>query len=435
MQTISNEITESDSLFAVDGGVNGLSDKAFEQLVQQLAEEWVLSANVKKLLILPPDHTRLYSFAGKITERLWEILSDQVEIDILPALGTHLPMTEPQLRMMFGNTIPLDRFIPHDWRNDLEHLGKLPEEFLTELSEGQMKSQVDVAVNKRIVSGEYDLALSVGQVVPHEVIGFANHTKNICIGCGGGAMLHQSHFLGAVCGIEKVLGKVDTPVRTLMDEGFYRFVQPKADVRFVLTVVEDSAEGPRLRAMSAGAGKDCFRWAADLAGKLNLTHVDKPLDKCVVYLDPREFSSTWLGNKAIYRTRKAMADHGELIVLAPAVDTFGEDSEIDRLIRKYGYHGTPKTLAAIESDSEMANNLSAAAHLIHGSTEGRFNVTYCTGAGLSAEEVTSVGYKHQAFDEVIQRYDLESLQDGWNTEADGKPFYFIRNPALGLWSI
>lgn len=435
MQTISNEITDSPSLFSVDGGTKGLSDKAFEELVQQLAETWVLSAGVKKLLILPPDHTRLYSFAGKITERLWEILNDRVEIDILPALGTHLPMTEPQLRMMFGDKIPLDRFIPHNWRDDLEHLGTLPEEFLTELSDGQIKSQVDVAVNKRIVSGEYDLAISVGQVVPHEVIGFANHTKNICIGCGGGSMLHQSHFLGAVCGIEKVLGQVDTPVRTLMDEGFYRFVQPKADVRFVLTVVEDSSDGPRLRAMTAGAGKDCFKWAADLAGKLNLTQVERPIERCVVYLDPREFSSTWLGNKAIYRTRKAMADNGELIVLAPAVDTFGEDGEIDRLIRKYGYHGTPTTLAAIDSDDELANNLSAAAHLIHGSTEDRFQVTYCTGEGLSAEEVTSVGYKHEPYDEVIKEFNLDQLKDGWNEGADGKPFYFIRNPALGLWSI
>ncbi len=248
-------------------------------------------------------------------------------------------------------------------------------------------------------------------------------------------MLHQSHFLGAVCGIEKVLGQIDTPVRTLMDEGFYRFVQPKADVRFVLTVVEDSSEAPRLRAMSAGAGKDCFRWAANLAGKLNLTHVERPIARCVVYLDPREFSSTWLGNKAIYRTRKAMADKGELIVLAPAVDTFGEDSEIDRLIRKYGYHGTPKTLAAIESDPELANNLSAAAHLIHGSTEGRFSVTYCTGNGLTAEEITSVGYQHQPYSEVAKQLDPDQLQDGWNQGASGEPFYFIRNPALGLWSI
>ncbi len=435
MQTISNQVTESSSLFMHDGGPAGLSENTFESLVQQIAEEWIHSTGVKRLLILPPDHTRLYSYAGKITQRLWTILKDQIEIDILPALGTHLPMTESQLRMMFGDEIPLDRFIPHDWRNDLEHLGTLPEEFLTELSGGKMKSEVDVAVNKRIVSGDYDLAISVGQVVPHEVIGFANHTKNICIGCGGGAMLHQSHFLGAVCGIESVLGRVDTPVRTLMDEGFYRFVQPKADVRFILTVVEDSADGPRLRAMSAGAGKDCFRWAADIAGDINLTKVDRPLDKCVVYLDPREFCSTWLGNKAIYRTRKAMADDGELIVLAPALDTFGEDAEIDRLIRKYGYRGTPGTLAAIETDAELANNLSAAAHLIHGSTEGRFEVTYCPGDGLSSEEITSVGYKHRSFDDVIKDYDLDSLSDGWNEDAAGNAFYFIRNPALGLWSI
>jgi hypothetical protein len=83
--------------------------------------------------------------------------------------------------------------------------------------------------------------------------------------------------------------------------------------------------------------------------------------------------STWLGNKAVYRTRMAMADGGELIILAPGVKEFGEDHEIDRLIRKYGYRGTPATLAAVKANEELRNNLSAAAHLIHGSSEGRFN--------------------------------------------------------------
>jgi len=427
-----NSLTNNTPI-AVDGGTDGISDQAFDVLVHQIADAWVLSQGVERLLLVPPDHTRLYSFAGKITAKLWQMLSDRVDIDILPALGTHKPMTEEQLRMMFGNDIPLDRFVPHDWLHDLVPLGTLPRDFLENLSQGRMHSEVIVAVNRRIVEGGYDLVLSIGQVVPHEVIGFANHSKNICIGCGGGEMLHQSHFLGALSGIEDTMGEIDTPVRQLVDEGFYRFVAPKADIRFLLTVVEDGSDGPRLRGLSAGKESECFRWAAQLSQQVNVTRVDRPLKRCVVYLDPREFSSIWLGNKAIYRTRKAMADGGMLTVLAPAVDTFGEAAEIDRLIRKYGYRGTAHTLEALEANDELAENLSAAAHLIHGSTEDRFSVEYCTADGLSAEEIAAVGYLHRPYEQAAAEFKIDGLQDGWHEGPDGQPFYFIRNPALGLW--
>ncbi len=426
---------DAPSLFELEEGPAGLTPERVEAAVDQVASAWVEGAGVKRLLLLPPDHTRLHSFAGPITAALWRRLHQRVEIDVMPALGTHHAMKPAQLKMMFGEDIPLDRYVAHDWRNHLAPLGVIPGSRLAELSGGRMTDEVEVAVNRRIVSGEYDLALSIGQVVPHEVIGFANHSKNICIGCGGGAMLHQSHFLGAVCGIERVLGTADNPVRQLVDQGFYDFVRPRADIQFLLTVVEDSPQGPRLRGMSAGEGKAPFLWGAELSGRLNVTRVDRALERVVVWLDPHEFSSTWLGNKAIYRTRKAMADGGELIVLAPEVNTFGEDPTIDRLIRRHGYRGTPDALAQLEADPELAGNLSAAAHLIHGSTEGRFNVTYCTGSGLTAEEVRGVGYQHRPYNEAAAALGItDRLTDGWNEAPDGKPFYYIRNPALGLWS-
>ena len=418
---------------AIDGGAEGISDSALDQIVLQLCDQWIWEPKVKRLLLLPPDHTRLHSFAGVITQKLWQLVGEKVNVDILPALGTHKPMTTEQLRMMFGQQIPLSHFIAHDWINDLEPLGTLSKKYLADLSQGKMSSEVTVAVNRRIVGGEYDLVLSIGQVVPHEVIGFANYTKNVCIGCGGGEMLHQSHFLGAVCGIENVMGEIDTPIRRLMDTGFNRYVLPKSDIRFLLTVVEDTSSGPRLRGFSAGSDQHCFQWAAELSKQVNVIRVDKPLDRCVVYLDPLEFSSTWLGNKSIYRTRKAMADGGELFVLAPAVDTFGEASQIDKLIRKYGYRGTDVTLDALDQDAELAGNLSAAAHLIHGSTEDRFSVTYCTSDLLTHEEVAGVGYNHESYEVATARFGIENITDGWQEDTDGQPFYFIRNPALGLW--
>ena len=165
--------------------------------------------------------------------------------------------------------------------------------------------------------------------------------------------------------------------------------------------------------------------------------LEQPLDKVVVWLDPTEFKSTWLGNKSIYRTRMAIADGGELIVLAPSLIEFGEDKEIDRLIRKYGYFGTPQTLKAVEDNEELRTNLSAAAHLIHGSSEGRFSVTYCPGKkpeNLTKEEIESVGFQWGDIDEIMQRYPIESLKEGYNSMTNGEEIYYISNPALGLWA-
>ena len=401
--------------------------------LDRLLGEWVLGPGVERLLLLPPDHTRLHSFAGEITQHVWRSVSDRVSVDVMPAVGTHFAMSPSQLQMMFGDEIPAERYKVHDWRNDLTELGEIPSSRLSELSDGRMEMPVRVAVNRRLVSGEYDQVLSIGQVLPHEVIGFANHAKNVCVGAGGSDLIHKSHYLGAVCNMETILGRADTPVRRLIDTAFYDFVRPRCDARFILTVVDGSGHEPALHGLMAGQDQECFRRAAELSAELNINRLPERIDRCVVHLDPREFSSTWLGNKSIYRTRMAMADGGELYVLAPGVETFGEDPTIDELIREHGYHGTPRTLDAVESDPKLAANLSAAAHLIHGSTEGRFSVTYCTGNGLTREEVEGVGYAHLPIAEAERRFDVTGKTDGWHKDATGQPFYYIQNPALGLW--
>jgi hypothetical protein len=129
----------------------------------------------------------------------------------------------------------------------------------------------------------------------------------------------------------------------------------------------------------------------------------------------------------------AIADEGELIVLAPGVKTFGEDEEIDRLIRKYGYRTTPEVMQMMTDNQDLQNNLSAAAHLIHGSSEERFSVTYCPGH-LSQEEIEGVGYKFADLDEMSKRYDPAVMKEGWNTMEDGERVFYIGNPALGLWA-
>lgn len=407
-----------------------ITDKELYAHLDQLIES--LAKDVKRLLILPPDHTRLNSRSGQITAYLYKELIDRCEINIMPCLGTHFPMTKEQLHLMFGKEIPLDAYMPHDWRNALVELGELPASRISELSEGKLNFPMQVAVNKELFDGKYDLILSIGQIVPHEVIGMANYTKNVMIGVGGGDTINKSHYLGAVYGMERIMGETNSPVRAALNESFDQFIRPHLNVQFILTVIGKEDNDLVMRGLYAGDDDETFAMACELSREANLDTLAKPIQKCVVYLDPEEFNSTWLGNKAVYRTRKAMADNGELVVLAPDLHTFGEDPEIDRLIRKYGYLGTDQTLKDVEQNEELANNLSAAAHLIHGTSDGRFKITYCPGDKVSQEEINSVGFDYAPYSEMSQIYDHTKLKDGWN-DVSGEEIFYISNPALGLW--
>ena len=390
---------------------------------------------LRRVLILPPDITRFNSNAGELTAILYDLLTPAAEVDIMPTLGTHVPMTEDEIRAMYGPDIPLDRFHVHDWRNDVVHRGDVPGELISEWSEGKVDFPVRVEVNKILFTG-YDLILSVGQIVPHEVVGMANYTKNILVGVGGADTINKSHFLGAVFGMERMMGRIDTPVRRLFNYGVDTFLAD-LPITYVLTVMAKNAESGEMemRGLYVGDDEATFTAAARLSQRVNLDLLDEPLKKVVVYLDPHEFKSTWLGNKSVYRTRMVIADQGDLIVLAPGLREFGEDKEIDRLIRKYGYSGTPATLQAVRENDDLRDNLSAAAHLIHGSSEGRFRITYCPGPGVSLEEIRSVGFEAADLDAMMKRYNPEALRDGPNVMPDGEEIFYISNPALGLWAL
>jgi nickel-dependent lactate racemase len=384
----------------------------------------------KRVLAVPPDFTRFHSQAGVLTEMAWEFYGDKM-VDVLPALGTHTAMPDQQIATMFGKT-PHGLFRVHDWRNDIVTLGEVPGEFIREVSEGKVDYPWPAQVNKLLRDGGHDLILSIGQVVPHEVVGMANGNKNIFVGTGGVMGIHRSHFLGAVYGMERMMGRADTPVRRVLNYASDHFAQDLPIV-YVQTVVGKNAAGKlAVRGMYVGDDAECFELAAELALKVNFTLMDREIKKAVVYLDPHEFHSTWLGNKSVYRTRMALADGAELIVLAPEVHEFGEDKTIDKLIRKYGYCGTPATLEAVKNDPELAGNLSAAAHLIHGSSEGRFRIRYCPGH-LTREEIEAAHFEYGDLAEYTKKYDPEVLKDGWNV-VDGEEIFYISNPGLGLWA-
>jgi len=383
-----------------------------------------------KVLAVPPDFTRFHSQSGVITELAWQYYGDRLT-DVLPALGTHKAMTDSEIATMYGAT-PRSLFRVHDWRNDVVTLGEVPGSFLYEVSEGKVDYPWPAQVNKLLRDGGHDLILSVGQVVPHEVVGMANYNKNIFVGTGGSIGIHRSHFLGAVYGMERMMGRADTPVRRVLNYASDHFAAGLPIV-YVQTVVGKNTAGKLvLRGLYIGDDVECFNLAADLALKVNFQMLDREIRKAVVFLDPHEFRSTWLGNKSVYRTRMALADNAELIVLAPGVHEFGEDGAIDKLIRHYGYCGTPRTLEAVKEDPALAGNLSAAAHLIHGSSEGRFTIRYCPGH-LTREEIESVHFEYGDLATYTAKYNPAVLKDGWNM-VDGEEIFYISNPGLGLWA-
>jgi len=385
----------------------------------------------EKVLVVPPDFTRFHSQAGLLTSLVYEYYGDRLT-DVLPALGTHSAMTSEQIHEMFKG-VPESLFRVHNWRTGITTVGEVPASFVKEVSEGAVEFPWPAQVANLIARGGHDLILSIGQVVPHEVIGMANYNKNIFVGTGGVEGINKSHYVGAAYGMERMMGRANTPVRKILNYASEHFTK-HLPIVYVHTVVGRGEDGKLVvRGLFVSDDASGFELAAKLSLEVNFEMLAEPLKKVVVYLDPSEFKSTWLGNKAVYRTRMAMADGGELIILAPGLKEFGEDHEIDRLIRKYGYRGTPATLTAAKANAELQNNLSAAAHLIHGSSEGRFSITYCPGQ-LTRQEIESVNFKYSDLNKMTQRYNPKTLKDGWNPLPDGEKIFYISNPALGLWA-
>ena len=409
------------------GPAEAIGAEELEKLMRTCAA--AVPSGAKKILLIPPDFSRFHSGAGEICAILYRELSGSFQVDLLPALGTHRPMTAEEMTIMFPG-VPHASIHVHDWCKGVRRLGEIPGDFVREISGGKVDYPVRVELAAGIVEGGYDRIISVSQIVPHEVVGMAGGNKNLLVGCAGPDTINKSHFLGAVCNMEKIMGQIESPVRRLLNEAEDRFLKD-FPINYILTVRAKDENGAMVtRGLFAGRDRDCYRAAARLSQEVNIIKVP-PLKKAVVYLDPAEFKSTWLGNKAVYRTRMAIADGGELLIIAPGLVEFGEAEVNERLIRKYGYRGTPFTLKAVADNEDLRQNLGAAAHLIHGSSEGRFRIVYAPGK-LGRKEIEAVGFEYCALDECLARYNPAALKDGFNRVA-GEEFYFISNPALGLW--
>lgn len=410
------------------------SDCIDEKRKKELIDRFILEAKkrisgkFKKVLIIPPDLTRYHSGAGKLTQMLYAGLSGECRVDILPALGQHFPHSEKENKWMFGS-IPNENIYAHDWERGCKNLGEVSADFVKEVTEGKVDWPLPIQINKMVLEGGYDLIVNIGQVVPHEVIGFANHNKNYFSGLGSKETIDASHMLSAYWGIEKTLGRIMTPLRRCFNKAEEDFLSRLNDVYIlIVNTKQDVTSG-----LYVGDDPETYILAAKRSKARNITILDKPIKKIVAYMDAEEFRSTWLANKSIYRTRMALADAGELLVIAPGLEIFGEQPEIDRLIRKYGYVGTEKVMQAYKSNDDLKASRSAAAHLIHGSSEGRFTITYAPGK-MGREEIEGVNFRYMDIEKALKKYNPNKLKDGWNKMPDGEEVYYICAPAMGLWA-
>jgi len=410
-----------------------LSREDVLELTRQAAGEALkkICRKPEKVLLLPPDITRAHSGSGWITEEFYKIFSENADVHVIPTLGQHVPHTPEQNKWMFGS-IPEEKIHAHDWREGSKVIGEIPAEFVKEVSKGKADWAIPVSLNKMLLEEDWDLIINVGHVVPHEVLGFANHNKNYFIGLGGKDMICASHMMAACCGIENNLGQLITPLRACYNKAQDEYLSDLPDMFFQVVMAYDEDGKLAHTGVYVGDEADTYLDAAKASRKQNITIVP-PLKKVVAVMQGDEFYSTWVANKAVYRTRMAMADDGELLIIAPGLERFGEQPEVDELIRKYGYTGTPNVMKLWKTEAMLQDLTHGTAHLIHGSSEGRFKITYAPGH-LTKEEVEGVNFSYADYKETIERYNPEKMKNGFNTMPDGEEVYFISTPSAGLWS-
>ena len=411
-----------------------LSKERVLELAKRAAEEALrrIAPRPERVLLLPPDITRAHSGAGWITESLYHFFTEKgAEVYLIPTLGQHVPHTPEQNKWMFGS-VPEERILPHDWRSGSRVIGEVSADFVKEVSKGKADWPIPVSLNTTLLDGGWDLVINIGHIVPHEVLGFANHNKNYFIGLGGKEMICASHMMAACCGIENNLGQLITPLRHCYNKAENDYLGDLPDL-YLEVVMAYNADGVlEHTGFYAGDDLDTYLMGAEASRRQNITVVP-PLKKVVAVMQGDEFHSTWVANKAIYRTRMAMADGGELLIIAPGLRRFGEQDDVDALIRKYGYSGTENILRLWKTEPVLQDLTHGTAHLIHGSSEGRFRITYAPGH-LSQDEIESVGFGYADLAETLRRYDPAALKNGFNTMPDGEEIYFISTPSAGLWS-
>jgi nickel-dependent lactate racemase len=387
---------------------------------------------LKRVLLLPPDLTRAHSGVGPITEVIYNALAPTCDVHVIPTLGQHKPHTEEENRWMFG-TIPHAKIHPHDWIGGVTRIGTIPGSLVAETTGGLADWDIPVDINTMTVTEPWDLIVNIGHVVPHEVLGFANHNKNYFIGLGGKDTICTAHLAAAIYGIENNLGRLITPLRACFNWAEERMLGHLPDVYLQVVMRRDEQNRLVTSGIYVGDDLETYLAAARASRAQNITVFDEPIQKVVAVMQADEFRSTWVANKAVYRTRLAIADGGELLIIAPGLERFGEQDGVEHLIRKFGYTGRDRILELYRREPELQALAHGAAHLVHGSSDGRFTIRYAPGH-LTREDIEGVGFGYADLNDTLARYSPDRMVEGWNTMPDGERVFFINTPSAGLWA-
>jgi nickel-dependent lactate racemase len=323
----------------------------------------------ERVLAIIPDKTR-----DDNTHVLFPLAADFLaqrgvaSFDALVAQGTHPPMSPAQKLAKIGCASFAGQLFDHHWDNagELITLGELSATTVSELTRGLIEQSVPVTVNKLLAPGVYDTVLVFGATVPHEVAGFAGGAKYFFPGVAGPELTHTTHWLGALAGIENIIGEVETPTRKLIEAAAELIA---ARVISLNSVVSRDADGSLVTyALFTGDIRESFRRAAELSRRVHIRYTGRKYQKVVALLDPH-YDEMWVGGKASYKLGAIVEDGGELIVYAPHLNKLSKTH--GALIEKYGYAPLEVVRDMLGASPELRENLCIAAHLAHVAYAGR----------------------------------------------------------------
>ena len=287
----------------------------------------------KRVLLIVPDSTRTAPLPV-LFPALREILRPVVAgMDAMVALGTHQPMPQDKIRSMLG--IAQDdpctdlNLFNHEWDNPdaLTAIGKLSRDDTAEISEGVLAMEVPVQINKRIM--DYDVALVVGPVFPHEVVGFSGGNKYFFPGISGPELLNFFHWLGALITNVGIIGVQDTPVRRVVDRAARLIPIERRCLAFVVAA-DASPYG-----LFYGTPEEAWLGASELSGRVHIKRHAKPYRQ-VLSCAPHMYDELWVAGKCMYKLEPVVADGGELIIYAPHMKDISLTHGAN--IEKVGYH-------------------------------------------------------------------------------------------------
>jgi len=407
-----------------------------DRIVERCCQEW--SRSTGKVGLLIPERLRLQlGTASAVMAAYDAFIARGRQVELLVA-ATPGEAQSPAVIAALLPGVPAELIFCHAWRDAGISLGEVPRDVVAAHCGGMVDSPLPITLNAALCDGRYDGLLNLELVLPHAQLGFTGPPQNLVWGHAGLATHQAAADLAARTGWENNLANLVPPLRQCLAWGAKELLNggliklpPIAHLAIVCG--DDSHRRRAPLALYAGPDDECYLLAALLARKQNVAALDEPLPRVVALLSGDQFDTLWSAVEVVSCLRMALNAGGELLLIAPGLIELSSDAATAALVARHGYAGAAELAAAARREPELAAEAVAAAHLRQGSTEGRFWITVATD-GLDAETLRRANLKHVELSEAYLRYRPAHRRGGWNTTDDGEKFYYVPNPAEGLWS-